>query len=198
MLMGMLAAGGMETLADGVREPDEDNPRGYHELEQVKQLDNGGDSAWVAGARGKCVKVISFLLRHLPVGEHYKIVFVRRNLQEVLASQRRMLQRRGEHPGDVGDPQMEQMFAAHLSRVERELAERDNCEVLYVEHRHRHQQPADRGGGGEPVPRWSPGCRPHGRGGRPAALPQPRRVRIRSPAAGASRGMSAVCRDGPR
>ena len=135
MLMGMLAAGGMETLADGVREPDEDNPRGYHELEQVKQLDNGGDSAWVAGARGKCVKVISFLLRHLPVGEHYKIVFVRRNLQEVLASQRRMLQRRGEHPGDVGDPQMEQMFAAHLSRVERELAERDNCEVLYVEHR---------------------------------------------------------------
>ena len=135
MLMGMLAAGGMETLTDGVREPDEDNPRGYHELEQVKQLENGGDSAWVAGARGKCVKVISFLLRHLPAAEHYKIVFVRRNLQEVLASQRRMLERRGEGTGGAGDPEMEQVFAAHLDKVERELAERDNCDVLYVDHR---------------------------------------------------------------
>lgn len=135
MLMGMLAAGGIETLADDVREPDQDNPRGYHELEQVKELEHGGDTAWLAGARGKCVKVISFLLRHLPAGEHYKIVFVRRNLQEVLASQRRMLDRRGEPAGDVGDAEMERMFAAHLNQVARELAERDNCEVLYVEHR---------------------------------------------------------------
>lgn len=135
MLMGMLAAGGVETLVDDVREPDQDNPRGYHELEQVKELEHGGDTAWLADARGKCVKVISFLLRHLPAGEHYKIVFVRRNLEEVLASQRRMLERRGEPAGDVGDAEMERMFAAHLTRVERELAERDNCEVLYVEHR---------------------------------------------------------------
>lgn len=135
MLMGMLAAGGIETLADSVREPDQDNPRGYHELEQVKELEHGGDTAWLADARGKCVKVISFLLQHLPAGEHYKIVFVRRNLQEVLASQRRMLERRGEPAGDVGDAEMERMFAAHLEQVERELAERDNCEVLYIEHR---------------------------------------------------------------
>ena len=135
MLMGMLAAGGMETLTDGAREPDEDNPRGYHELEQVKELGNGGGTEWVADARGKCVKVISFLLRRLPDGEHYRIVFVRRSLQEVLASQRRMLERRGERADDPGDDRMEQMFAAHLSTVERELAERDDCDVLYVEHR---------------------------------------------------------------
>lgn len=135
MLMGMIAAGGLETLADGTREPDEDNPRGYHELEQVKQLEHGGDTTWLAGARGRCVKVISFLLRHLPAGEHYKIVFVRRNLREVLASQRRMLERRGEPAGDVGDAEMERMFAAHLDRVERELADRADCEVLYVDHR---------------------------------------------------------------
>ena len=135
MLMGMLAAGGIETLADGARKPDEDNPRGYHELGRVRQLENGGDTAWLGDARGKCVKVVSFLLRHLPAGEHYKIVFVRRNLEEVLASQRRMLERRGEPAGDVGDAQMAQMFAAHLSRVERELADRADCEVLYVDHR---------------------------------------------------------------
>ena len=135
MLMGMLAAGGMETLTDGVREPDEDNPRGYHELERVKRLEKDGGSAWIAGARGKCVKVISFLLQHLPAGEHYKIVFVRRDLKEVLASQRRMLERRGEETGDAGDSEMERVFAAHLDTVERELAARDNCDVLYLEHR---------------------------------------------------------------
>ena len=84
---------------------------GYHELEQVKQLEHGGDVAWLAGARGKCVKVISFLLRRLPAGEHYRIVFVRRNLREVLASQRRMLERRGEPAGDAGEAEMERTFA---------------------------------------------------------------------------------------
>ena len=195
MLMGMLAAGGMETLADGVREPDEDNPRGYHELEQVKRLEKGGDSAWVAGAHGKCVKVISFLLRHLPVGQHYKIVFVRRNLQEVLASQRQMLERRGERPGDVGDPQMEKMFAAHLSRVERELAERDNCEVLYVEHRTAIASPRTVA---EQVSRFLDG-RPDVDG--MAAAVDPRLYRNRagseSGGPGASRGMSAACRESP-
>ena len=100
MLMGMLAAGGMETLADGVRAPDDDNPLGYYELERVKQLQTGVDTAWLGDARGKCVKVISYFLKYLPSDEHYRIVFVRRDLAEVLASQRTMLPRRGEPVGD--------------------------------------------------------------------------------------------------
>lgn len=135
MLMGMIAAGGIDELVDGVREADDDNPKGYHELEQVKDLDKGVDTAWLGAARGKCVKVISFLLQHLPADHHYKIVFVRRNLKEVLASQRKMLERRGESGGDTDDEAMALMFAAHLSKVERQLAARRNCEVLYVEHR---------------------------------------------------------------
>ncbi len=135
MLMGMLAAGGLETVVDGIREADDDNPKGYHELEQVKELDKGGDTSWLDDARGKCLKVISFLLLHLPSTHHYKIVFVRRNLQEVLASQRKMLERRGESGGDASDEEMATMFAAHLTKMERQLAARPNCEVLYVDHR---------------------------------------------------------------
>lgn len=136
MLMGMLAAGGMETLADGVRAPDDENPRGYFELERVKQLQTGVDTAWLRNARGKCVKVISYFLKHLPSGERYRIVFVRRNLAEVLASQRRMLERRGESGGDPAeDRRLAGAFAAHLSKVERAVAARDDCKVLYVEHR---------------------------------------------------------------
>ena len=135
MLMGMLAAGGLETVVDGIRKADDDNPKGYHELEQVKELDKGGDTSWLDDARGKCLKVISFLLQHLPSTHHYKIVFVRRNLQEVLASQRKMLERRGESGGDASDEEMATMFAAHLTKMERQLAARPNCEVLYVDHR---------------------------------------------------------------
>ena len=135
MLMGMIAAGGIETVVDDIREADDDNPNGYHELEQVKGLDKGGDTSWLDDARGKCLKVISFLLQHLPFTHHYKIVFVRRNLQEVLASQRTMLDRRGESGGDASDEVMAKMFAAHLENAERHLAARPNCEVLYVDHR---------------------------------------------------------------
>lgn len=136
MLMAMLAGGGMEVLTDGVRVADEDNPRGYYELERVKQLQTGMDTAWLGDARGKCVKVISYFLKHLPAGEHYRIVFVRRDLAEVLASQRRMLERRGEPVGDPAeDGRLAGAFAAHLGKVERELAARIDCEVLHVEHR---------------------------------------------------------------
>ena len=141
MLMGMLAAGGLETVADGIRAADDDNPKGYHELERVKELDKGGDVSWLDAAHGKTVKVISFLLQHLPSTHHYKIVFVRRSLEEVLASQRTMLERRGESGGDADDTEMAKMFAAHMTKVERQLAARSNCDVLYVDHRAALQTP---------------------------------------------------------
>ena len=136
MIMGMLAAGGMEALTDGVRAPDDDNPRGYFELERVKQLRTGMDTAWLRGARGKCVKVISYFLKHLPSGEDYRVVFVRRSLAEVLASQRRMLERRGESGGAAAEERrLAGVFAAHLTKVERELEARADCAVLYVDYR---------------------------------------------------------------
>jgi len=30
MLMGIIAAGGLDTVVDGIREPDDDNPGGYY------------------------------------------------------------------------------------------------------------------------------------------------------------------------
>jgi hypothetical protein len=38
MLMQMLVAGGMPILTDRFREADEDNPKGYFELESVKAM----------------------------------------------------------------------------------------------------------------------------------------------------------------
>jgi hypothetical protein len=129
MMMNALEAGGLPVLVDGIRSADEDNPRGYYELEQVKKI--AQDSAWLTQARGKAVKMISYLLAGLPRGHRYKVIFMRRALEEVLRSQKKMLERRGE-PTDRPDTEMRRLFVSHLSDVEDWLRSRDDVDVLYV------------------------------------------------------------------
>lgn len=131
MMMKMLAAGGVQPLTDELRAADADNPKGYYEFERVKQLDKG-DTAWLPLARGKVVKVISFLLQYLPPGETYKIVFLRRNLDEILASQRKMIINRGEDPDQMDDAQVAAMFRRHIELVEKWLQRQPNIETLYI------------------------------------------------------------------
>jgi len=96
MASRMLEGGGLAIVQDGIRTADEDNPRGYFEDERVKNLAQSEDRSWVRAARGRVVKVISYLLRTLPADSNYKVVFMDRNLLEVVASQNKMLERRGE------------------------------------------------------------------------------------------------------
>lgn len=131
MLMNMLDAGGIPPVTDNIRTADDDNPKGYYEFERVKALDKG-DAAWVADAQGKSVKVISALLKHLPAEYTYKVIYIRRNMPEILASQRKMLLRRGEDPDKVDDAQMAALFEKHVSQVESWLREQPNMQVLYV------------------------------------------------------------------
>ena len=131
LMMNMLQAGGVPIVTDELRTADDDNPKGYFELEQVKQLSKG-DVTWVSGAHGKAVKVISALLEHLPPTSTYKIVFMRRRLPEVLASQRKMLERRGEPTDTVPDAMMASLFEKHLVKIEGWMAAQTNMSVLYV------------------------------------------------------------------
>ncbi len=130
MMMRMLEAGGLPALADGRRAADQDNPRGYYEYEAVKRLE--ADASWVDQARGKALKVISVLLRHLPAGYRYKVVFMQRDLREVLASQGAMLARRGKPADPSGEVRMGELFDKHLAEAERTLASRSDIDVLYV------------------------------------------------------------------
>jgi hypothetical protein len=130
LMMNMLALGGLEPLTDSIRVADEDNPRGYYELEKVKQLEK--DSSWLRGARGKTVKIISALLRHLPAEHQYNVIFMRRKMEELLASQRQMLIRRGQPSESVSDERMAEMFLKHLKEVEAWLSKQPNFRVLYV------------------------------------------------------------------
>ncbi len=131
MAMQMLAATQIPIVTDGVREPGEDNPRGYFEYEPVKALHKEGeDRAWLEQARGKAVKIISFFLKDLPRSNNYKVIFMRRDLEEVLSSQRRMLERRGEPAG--GDERMYEILENHLAEVDRLVSVSTHFEILNV------------------------------------------------------------------
>jgi hypothetical protein len=130
LMMSMLEAGGMQALTDQIREPDEDNPEGYYEFERVKQIEH--DRSWLEDAKGKVVKIVSERLTHLPEGYAYKVIFMRRKMEEVLASQRKMLIRRGEPAPRISDEEMAELFKRHLREVDTWLARQPHIEVIYV------------------------------------------------------------------
>lgn len=115
LMMQMLAAGGVPVLTDREREADEDNPRGYYELESVKQT--ARDPGWLDGAKGKAVKLVHVLLRSLPEGHQYAVIFMRRDLDEMIASQRRMLDRHGRSGGGLTDDALREAYARDIART---------------------------------------------------------------------------------
>ncbi|GMU37532.1 MAG: sulfotransferase family protein [Planctomycetota bacterium] len=123
MMMSMLEAAGFEVLQDGVRTADEDNPKGYYEFERVKKLTEG-DVAWLPDAVGKVVKVISRLLVELPPGYRYKVIWMRRNIDEIIASQKKMLVRRGTYDDSVKDDEIRRMLLRHVEKTLSTIKER--------------------------------------------------------------------------
>jgi len=103
-MMQMLEAGGVPALTDHVRARDDDNPRGYFELEAVKRTKR--DSSWLEAASGRAVKMVHLLLYDLPADRDYQVIFMRRKLEEVVRSQGRMLERRGTSGADLSDEQL--------------------------------------------------------------------------------------------
>jgi hypothetical protein len=133
MLMKMLDAGGLAVVTDGQRTADADNPKGYYEEERIKRLAQDSDRTWLAGSKGKAIKVISYLLKSLPAQFNYRVIFVRRDVGEVLASQSKMLARRGEKD-DVPVEKMRVLLEKEVARSLQLLASEPQFETLEVEY----------------------------------------------------------------
>jgi hypothetical protein len=134
MMMRMLEAGGLPVLADGERGADIDNPKGYFELERIKHLERETDKSYLRAARGKAVKVISFLIKELPDENDYRVLFMRRDLDEVLASQQKMIDRLASQDTDAGAEAMKEAFRNDIARVRVLCRTRPNfalCEIRY-------------------------------------------------------------------
>jgi hypothetical protein len=131
MMMAMLAAGRIPVLTDNLRTPDEHNPRGYLEFEAVKKT--ASDPSWLAEAEGKAVKMVYLLLYDLPMDRQYKVIFMRRRLDEVLASQEAMLGTKDTPGVHLSQEQLRTRFAQHVSRVRTWIDQQLNFAVIDVD-----------------------------------------------------------------
>lgn len=134
MLMQMLEKGGMPIVTDRVRTADEDNPKGYHEFERIKELDKTTDKSWLKNYRGQVIKTISFLLQDLPLDLNYRVLFMRRDIEEVLRSQNKMLERNGAKDNLVPDDKMRRNYELHLKKVYYHLDHTPVFRVLYLDY----------------------------------------------------------------
>lgn len=131
MMMRMLENGGIPVMTDGFRKADDDNPLGYYEFEAVKRLDK--DNSWLTDAGGKAIKVIYIFLYSLPRDYKYKVIFMKRNLDEVVASQKVMLRRRQE--GDrLSDQQLMDSYQQQLQKLDLWIRAQDNFTILYLDY----------------------------------------------------------------
>ena len=122
-------------MSDGLREADEDNPRGYLEYEPVKNLLR--DASWLGAGRGKAIKIVAPLLSAVPAGLPCRVIFVERDLEEVLDSQARMIERRRREIEDTRERRalLKSEYAKTVARVKAMLAQRVGTRVLSVGYR---------------------------------------------------------------
>jgi hypothetical protein len=142
MMMRMLEAGGIPPFSDGERAADIDNPEGYYEFERVKNLENDPDRSWVRGARGHALKVISFLLRHLPDDNAYRIVYMRRHLDEVLKSQDKMLDRLGNAVQGVELEAMKEAYRNDIVAARLHARKQPHMEMIEIHYAEAVAEPA--------------------------------------------------------
>jgi len=134
MMMMMLEAGGLPVLTDRTRAADEDNPRGYYEFEPVKKTKT--DASWVATATGHVVKIVHVLLYDLPPQYDYRVLLMRRDMKEVIASQTAMLEHQGRAGATLTPERLAQIFADQLQRLAAWLETQPNFRHLEIDHRH--------------------------------------------------------------
>ena len=132
MMMQMLEAGGMEIFTDKIRKPNESNPRGYYEFEPVKKLDK--DTSWVKDAEGCVVKVVAHWLQYLPSEFQYSVIFMERNITEVLKSQEKMLEVLGRPDTSTDKTVLARSFRRHVHLAKNLLDRLSNVRTLYVQH----------------------------------------------------------------
>jgi len=143
LMMQMLENGGVPVVTDNIRTADTDNPRGYYEFEKVKKIKE--DASWLPQTRGKAFKMVSQLLYDLPPGERYRIIFMERDLDEMLLSQEKMLKRlnRSAAPQE----QVKRAYQLHLERLHAWLRQQPHINVLCVSYNdlvERPREPAER------------------------------------------------------
>jgi len=135
MMMKMLEAGGVPIMTDSERAADIDNPKGYFEYERIKDLEKETDKSYIRQGRGEALKVISFLIKDLPDDNDYRVIFMRRDLGEVIASQNKMIDRLGTTDASAAEEAMKEAYRNDIVRTRLLCKARPNFELIEVHYR---------------------------------------------------------------
>ena len=127
LMMQILKAGGIEIVSDGLRTADEFNPVGYYEDHRIKNLEK--NNAWLKSEKGKAVKIISYGLPDIPLGLPVKIIYMLRDLDEIILSQNRMLK---DNIGKMSDENLKHCFNTHLNKIFTWMNEQKCLEFITV------------------------------------------------------------------
>ncbi len=130
LMMQILKAGGMEILTDEIRRPDISNPLGYFEYEKVKSLHK--DSSWIKEAEGKAVKVIVQLVAYLPESFNYSVIIMKRNLDEIIVSQNKMIETLGGKKSVVGNDILKKTFELQFNKAKEYLLVNSNFKTFMI------------------------------------------------------------------
>jgi len=142
MMMKMLEAGGMPIMTDSERVADIDNPKGYFEYERVKNLEKESDKSYLRDGRGKVLKVISFLIKDLPDDNDYRVIFMRRDLDEVLTSQNKMIDRLGTTDSTAATEAMKEAYRNDIVRTRLLCRKRPNFDWIEIHYKDTVSDPA--------------------------------------------------------
>lgn len=129
LMMQMLDKGGMDVLVDGNRKADDSNPKGYYEYKPVMSLQK--DNSWLHEAKDKTVKIVAPLLRSIDPQYRYKIIFMKRDLDEVIKSQRKMLRK----DTDTFPVQLFNSYRKHLEVVNSWKENEPGVELIYLDYK---------------------------------------------------------------
>jgi hypothetical protein len=137
----MLSAGGLDILTDDIRPRDENNPKGYMEYQKVKSL--ATDNSWLNEGQNKVIKVIVQLLQYLPANFQYKVIFMEREMEEVIRSQQIMLGKKADIEKKIYPTALAETFKKQLEKTQSWINSNPQFEVMYVSYAEAIKNPSE-------------------------------------------------------
>jgi hypothetical protein len=138
LIMQILDAGGVPCAFDtSSRPPNDNNPRGYFELEGGKIISRLRDGGFpLADYRGRFIKITAYGMRYLPPGR-YRVIYTERNIEEVLDSMEKMARLQ-----DADREETKVSFVKLNEMIKGVIGGRADIEVLFVSYNEIVKDPA--------------------------------------------------------
>ena len=128
MLMQILHAGNVPVAFDEKSRPsDQNNPKGYFELEGGKIINHLMDGTFPFDQyKGKFIKITAYGLKYLPAGK-YTIIYSERNIEEILDSMEKMAEIK-----DTDRKETKDIFLKLNNMIKNLIKNREDINVLFV------------------------------------------------------------------